>query len=264
MKIIDSHVHLGKFNVSRAGVLGWLDVFPDNLMEYVSREKLSAVWLLSHPRMPGLYDMNGSEETLGLAQSYPVIKPFCQIERAAPECIGRYIDKGCVGIGEIKMPLPINHPVLLKMFRTAKEYGIPVVVHTTDTFCYEDSHTALSEALAVGANIIFHGWGWWNKLVSGEMAPILEKYPNAFMDISANSGYSTACEDINYPQRLFKPFSDRILYGTDFPMLALKSSVVSGSQFGVNKWHLDLINKSLIDDTAKENIMWRNAERLVK
>lgn len=259
-KIIDSHVHLGKFNVVRSKVYGWLDVAPDVLMQYIEDFKLSNAWLLSHPHIAGQYDMNGSEETLGLAQSYPALKPFCQIDRASPDCLGRYVDKGCVGIGEIKMPLPINHPSILAVFKVAKDYGLPVVVHMTDKYCFESSDKALAEALDVGANIIFHGWGWWNKLRTGEAASWLKSHENVYMDISANSGLKSLSENLEYSRSFLKEHSDRVLYGSDFPML----TIYDGSQFGTNRHHLTLLEKLELTEQIKENILHRNAEKLVK
>jgi len=261
-KIIDSHVHIGKFNINRSGILGWLDVYPIHLMKYIKQEELSAVWLLSHPYMKGEYELNGSEETLVLAKSYPKIKPFCQVDYATPECIGRYVDKGCVGIGEIKLNLPLNDSKLLKVFKIAKDYDLPVVVHTTDKYCYATHYNQFKEVLDIGANIIFHGWGWWNLLQCGLMQTIIEDFSNVYMDISANSGYRILDEGIGV-SKLLEEHNDRLLYGTDFPMISIpKQSDNMGTQFGIDKKHLNLVK--CFDTKYYDNIFYKNAMRLVK
>ena len=258
IKVVDCHTHLGRFNVSGSDVLGWLDVGPENLLKYVEKCNLSKVWLLSHPPIEGLYDLSGSYEALELAKSYPEIRPFCQVDNT--ETLAKYVDRGCVGIGEIKVPLPINDPKLLTVFRAAKDYGLPVVVHTTDKHCYELSSAMLGEALQTQANIVLHGWGVWNRLGDGSLVHLMKDFPNLYVDISANSGFKSLGKNVEYSRFVLEWYSSRVLYGTDFPML----TTYGGSQFGVNQDHYNFLNRLSLSQDALHAILHGNAERLVK
>lgn len=263
-KIVDAHTHIGKFKVSNPKVYGWLLVSLKDLKAYIKKENLEMVFLLSHPEVEG-YQLASSEEVLTIAKKEPNIKPFCTINvlaknfEAELKKLKNFLSKGCVGIGEIKAEVPIDHPRMLRIFSWAREHSLPVVIHMTDKYCY-DFFRLRGLAGKLKAKIVVHGWGWWNHLVDGFIEQLLEREPNIYMDCSANSGFINLAKNLNYTKIFFEKHAERVLYGTDFPML----TTYNGSQFGLNKHHQSLILSLNLNQKTLIKIFRENALKLIK
>lgn len=258
MKIIDSHVHTGQFNISNANIFGWLEVSLKDLNDYMNKYNLFGAWLLSHPDMPK-YHLNNSQKTLEMCRENNNLKPFCYPETSND--IPNFADKGCVGIGEVKVDKPIDDKKLIDIYETAAKYDLPVLIHTTDKLCYAkiNSYNRIFKVCS-NTKFIFHGWGWWNLFSNHNIENFLNNYDNVFMDVSANSGYLTLKNNYDYSKKFLKNHHKRVLYGSDFPML----TTYDGSQFGSNQHVFDLLNQFELSQIALDNILYKNAEKLVK
>lgn len=256
-RIIDSHVHLGRFDASKSfklsepQILGNLEVGLPELKRYIELNNLSKVFLLTHPSKLD-YQLLNTQRILDLAGQYDYIVPF-----GVPDVnnFEEYVIKGLKGIGEIKFPFRADNGKILEVLIEAERWGLPSIIHTTDWYCFNPE--ALKGFKKVG-KIIFHGWGVWNNL---ETLETLLEDPRFYVDISANSGYFAL---LNNPkeqvQALFDKHYTKILYGTDFPML-MKGQC---SQFGTNRLHLELLDKFRLGSVQLDHILYQNAYNLFK
>ena len=263
-KIVDAHVHVGKFKVSNPKICGWFSANLENLKDYIKKENLEAVFLLSHPPVTG-YQLASSEKVLEIAEKDFRVKPFCMVNILAKNIedeikkLRKYLSKGCVGIGEVKAEIPVNHPRMLKLFDWAGEHNLPVIIHMTEKYCY-DFFRLRSLIRKLKTNLIMHGWGWWNHLQNGFIAQILDEEPNLYMDCSANSGFINLAKNLNYTKNFLEKYAEKILYGTDFPML----TTYDGTQFGLNKHHLNLLLTLNLNQKKLRKILRDNALKLLK
>lgn len=260
MDKIDCHVHVGSYRISSHIIHGWLQITYEDLTHYLSENKIKKCWLLSHPyTVPG-YELNNDRQTLLLANSNDNIIPFCSPEYSRD--ITRLVNNGCMGIGEVKNNLAIDHDKNLQIYYEAGEYGLPVLIHVTDKHCFGSMKNKSFEYVFSNypkTNFVMHGWEWWN-LLGNNMEYLLDNYSNIYMDISANSGFKTLSKDKEYSHYFLNKYYKHILFGTDFPMLTIDES----TQFGTNKQHSDLINSLGLSQLCKDNIFYKNAERLIK
>ncbi|MCS7113760.1 MAG: amidohydrolase family protein [Candidatus Bathyarchaeota archaeon] len=77
--------------------------------------------------------------------------------------------------------------------------------------------------------------------------------------MSATSGYNALDRNRSYARIFLEKCNSRILFGTDFPCIDMY-----GGQYGVDRLHLNLIESLELDDRVMKNILYRNAERILK
>ncbi len=148
--------------------------------------------------------------------------------------------------GEVKLRMMYDNPDALRLWRTAGELGLPVLVHLD--YCiptgskyprpdwwYGGGIHALERAVAAcpETNFIGHAPGFWchiskddlgltepypkgEVIPGGEIERMLETYPNLYCDISAGSGHNALSRDKEYSKQFLIKFADRICYGRDF------------------------------------------------
>jgi len=259
MRNIDSHVHIGKYNVKNSKVYGWVSIGYGDLEAYMNDYGVTDAWLLSHPKQKEFYNLNNNARTLELAEGNGKLKPFCSVAPGNEATIEGYVDKGCKGVGEIKTKTPIDHPQMLTLYRVAHQHKLPVLIHMVDEYC-PDIFRLMGALSEIQCNMVFHGWGWWNHFHDRIVEKIVSEHPNVYMDISANSGYKTLYRNIVYTKYFLTKYSNHILYGTDFPMLTIDD----GTQFGSNQQHMELLRGLNLPQSCVENIMYKNAVKLTQ
>jgi hypothetical protein len=153
----------------------------------------------------------------------------------------RFIELGCVGIGEITANIPLDDPRTVSLCRQCGAHDLPVLFHVTGpgTGVYglfdEVGSPRLERLLqaAPGTTIIGHAPGFWAE-ISGKVTPeekfvypegpvseggslprLLRAHPNLYADISARSGLNALRRDRAFGIRFLNEFQDRILFGTD-------------------------------------------------
>ena len=112
-----------------------------------------------------------------------------------------------------------------------------------------------------------HGPYWWREISKdntsknwaprGKVKPggraeyLLQKYPNVFGDLSANSGYNAVSRDEEYGMKFLEKNCHKLLFGTDILMPGMETPMV------------DFIRKASISRKAFELITYRNAEHIL-
>ena len=123
---------------------------------------------------------------------------------------------------------------------------------------------------------IAHGPGWWAHIskdvpvgvsypwrpveAGGKVDQILQKYPNAYADISANSGLRALQRDFQFAREFVERNREKLLYGTDFPC----PNWIDKGPFGTDGLHLSFLRSMGLSQETFEKIAFKNAEKLLK
>ncbi len=179
--------------------------------------------------------------------------------------------------GEVKLRMMYDNPDALRLFRAAGEMGLPVLLHfdyeypsgklfPRPSWWYGGGIDCLERVLAAcpETNFIGHAPGFWAHISNddryltspypegpvipgGRIEQLLEKYPNLYCDISANSGLRALSRDLDYSRQFLTRYSTRVLYGRDYYY---------------NK-HQELLNSLSLPQSVLDDIYCKNALRLI-
>lgn len=179
--------------------------------------------------------------------------------------------------GEAKWRMMYNNPDCLRLFRTAGQLRMPVVLHFDYDIqqTYLDPHSdwyggtidTLEDVLRSCPDTKFlgHSPGFWIHISDdelwkkhaypknipvvrdGKVTKLLRKYPNLYCDISAGSGLTALSRDPEHVMDFIMEFQDRILYARDC----------------FHNQHQEFLNAMGLPETILEKIYSGNAERLL-
>ena len=240
-RFIDVHTHIGQcWNHTREltaeGLLRWMDeheVARAVVMPVVSPEAST------YPLTPDFV----------LAQTKPHrdrLIPFCVVDPRTTYTGGRhglkymltrYAEQGAKGFGEHKPGVPIDHPGSMELYAVCGELKLPVLFHLDEQRNTDEAGLpGLEKVLKTNPETTFigHGPGWWasisgdvttpdlGKYPTGPVAPggaidrLMEKYPNLFGDLSADSGAGALSRDAKFGREFLIRRADRLMFGTDY------------------------------------------------
>ena len=170
-----------------------------------------------------------------------------------------------------------DNPDALRLFRAAGEMGLPVLLHfdyeydtgrrfPRPSWWYGGGIDCLERVLIAcpETNFIGHAPGFWAHISrddkykteaypsgpvipGGEIERLLEKYPNLYCDISANSGLRALLRDTAYTVSFLTRFRKRVLYGRDY----------------YYNDHQQLLSSLALEKEILEDIYFKNALRLI-
>ncbi len=277
--VVDFHVHIGWVESISRDFKGRVYVDLEDLLAYMDENDIDWAVTLSCPKERGLLsNFISNEDLIHVAEKGDGrIIPFCSIDPRsfnALKRIEKLVELGCRGIGEFKVPLKVDDVRVIRVLEKAEEYGLPLLFHMEEKRYFYDIHS-LDKVLDRFRNVKFiaHGPGWWMHItgkVSTELYPkgriksegkiqgLLRKHDNLYADISATSGLNALKRDRVYAKTFLTEFSDKILFGTDFPCLSL-----DGSQYGPNRAHMKLLESLELPDKILERVLHLNAEKLL-
>ena len=179
--------------------------------------------------------------------------------------------------GEVKLRMMYDNPDALRLFRAAGEMGLPVLLHfdyeyptgkqfPRPNWWYGGGIDCLERVLIAcpDTNFIGHAPGFWAHISNddkyltqaypegpvvpgGKIEKLLEKYPNLYCDISANSGRRALSRDLEYTRAFLTRFRSRVLYGRDY----------------YDNKHRELLDSLGLAPDVLEDIYCRNALRLI-
>ena len=179
--------------------------------------------------------------------------------------------------GEVKLRMMYDNPDALRLFRAAGELGLPVLLHfdyeyptgklfPRPSWWYGGGIDCLERVLIAcpETNFIGHAPGFWAHISDddlymtqpypqgpvipgGRIERLLDKYPNLYCDISANSGCRALSRDREYSRLFLTRYCSRVLYGRDY----------------YDNKHQELLNSLDLSADVLEDIYFRNALRLV-
>ncbi|OGV38836.1 MAG: hypothetical protein A2020_12960 [Lentisphaerae bacterium GWF2_45_14] len=212
---------------------------------------------------PEIYLPQANEDILDMCEKYPDrFFPFCNIDPRAltnsadaplDRLLRYYKDKGCRGLGEVMLNVPVMHPMVQNLFKHAQDVGLPVTYDGSDVVggdfgLYDDpglpqmEHTLQKFPKLI---ILGHGPVFWAEMgrletpaqrktvfcpdgtqvgwrppsgpvkEEGVVPKLFRRYPNLYGDLSDASPWNALARDSEYGPKFLNEFQDRLLFGTD-------------------------------------------------
>lgn len=275
---VDSHVHVGRVRDDKPPMT------PEVMLEWMDASGIDRAVLLplESPEATSYYVT--TERVLDLAAEHPDrFVPYCSLDprmnvttgRAGFEArIAEYVDRGARGFGELKAGLPIDHDRMRRLYAICADHDLPVLFHTDDQRCTDDVGLPGFERVLrdfPDVDFVAHAQGWWAHVSAavdgdtdlggypdgpvepgGRCGELLAGYENCYADLSARSGWNALTRDPAFGQRFLERHREKLLFATDhlFP--------------GQDVPQLDLLETFEVTDATAENLLHRNAERVLR
>jgi len=269
-RIIDAHVHLSEqeddalIRFARTNGLRYtLDELLDTMKRYgIVRGLLLSPPLQGAPSLPNDKIITLCTRSGGMLAPVVTVEPTAKDVKAALQLAEenkKEVKAFKVRLGYVKASA--ESPVFSGLYDYAESEGLPVLFHTGDTaFSTGDlarSHPLTLDGLAnkrEGLTIIACHFGnpWFE-----DVAELIYKHPSVYTDISGlitgSKGYAE-----KYVEWLAKKISEaiyfaggaeKIIFGTDYPVTKHSEA-------------LDLVRRLDVEESDREKILWRNAERV--
>ncbi len=240
---------------------------------------------------PGNADWR-TELTVEAFEQHPdKVIPFCHVNPLARDAMDQLRAHHATGIfrgfGEHKVRIACDHPASMQIYRFCGEVGWPVLMH----FDYQDFHNYNIEAFdkvleaCPDTRFIGHAQSWWaniscevardytapefteypkGPIVPGGLIDLwLEKYPNLYTDLSAKSAYFALTREPEFTKDFLTRHRAKLIWGSDCPCLNGKGDLVNGGHRDcLSGLTLPLLREHC-DDDHYEDLVHRNAERLL-
>jgi predicted TIM-barrel fold metal-dependent hydrolase len=286
VKYIDIHTHLGTFYWGRPltaeGLL--------RLMDKHDIEKAVVLPLVSPEAAPYVQT---SEAALTAAQAHPDrLIAFCCVDprvttnnpkryghvagvKGLEEILKRFQDAGARGLGEHKVGLPFDHPLMMALYEACNNLSLPILFHLDDIRSFDTPGLPrLENALKAFPHLplMGHAAGFWAS-ISGDVQPedfgrypkiptpvtpggaldrLMAKYPNLHGDLSEPGGYSAIARDEKFGREFLIRRADQLLFGTDYLMADQKVP------------HFELFDRLNLPEDVQFKIYRGNALRILK
>lgn len=248
-RIIDFHTHLGTSKSSSLDARleqSLIEACKDSnrLIENMNKNGISKSVVFSVPMIPHK-QREANHEILDIVYGKNSLIPFAFLDPRldeSPELLEELIEKGCKGLKlhPICHGYVISHNLCYPTIEVAKKHNLPVLIHTGWGEYGEIRFIAKLAEDFKDLNIVIG-----HLIEFKDIFTIIPKYEN----VSVETSYST------HPRRISQALntlgSDRIIFGSDFPC--------SDPSFELYK-----IQTAPIPDSDKENILCKNASRLLR
>lgn len=297
--IIDFHTHIG--DLRSPGRLHRVPITAEDLIARLDDEGINRAVVLPWPNAPEAVEFPGlfapQPDVIGQireAARYPDrLIPFGNADPRwggnSPRVdfswlLERFVEMGCLGIGEVAANLPFDDPRVVNLFRQCGQWNLPVTIESTGpgegryglVDVAGSPHLERLLQQAPDTLIVGHGPGFWadisgdaktedrlgypqGPVVEGGGVPrLLRTYPNLYADLSAGSGFNALTRDEAFGVRFLNEFQDRLLFGTDVCFADAEGRMP----------HLTFLRRlhseGRIDQETLEKILYRNALRLLR
>lgn len=238
-KYIDVHTHVGiTWN-------GQKELTPELLVEWMDAHDVEKACVLPLASPEASAMLQTTEMALAAAKKFPDrLVPFCSIDprqsvnggvKGFIEIIAAWKERGAKGFGEHKVGLPFDDPLMMRVYAACEEVGLPLLFHVDGLRGMDEPGLPrLENALRAHPNLTFigHGPGWWASISGdaqkadgypggpvkegGAIDRLMEKYPNIYGDLSANSGANAISRDREFGRDFLVRRQDRLMFGTDY------------------------------------------------
>ena len=277
MKTIDIHAHAGRLLYD----LPYLKV--EDLLRLMDRNEIDQSCLMAVENPEECDYFFTSEQVLQACHDHPDrLIPFCchDPRHRYPESfdpkpvIQEYVERGCVGFGEVLAGVPIDHPAMQKIYAACGELGIPVLFHSDHHICSDDpGETRLEHMLQTYPDTTFigHSTRFWAEVSknpnldpaklaaypSGPVTPtgatdrLLGQYPNLYGDLSGGPGYTALTRDPTFGVDFLERRQDKLIFGTDVLKPDQPLPIIS------------FLRTCSISENAREKIFHGNAEKVL-
>ncbi len=211
---------------------------------------------------PEIYLPQANEDILEMVEKHPDrFIPFCNIDPRAltnsadaplDRLLRYYKEKGCKGLGEVMLNVPLMDPMVQNLFKHAEDVGLPVIFDGSDQVggdfgLYDDPGLPqLEHSLQKFPDLVMLGHGpvFWAEISrleppadrgfvfgpgggqvgrlptypveeEGVVPKLLRRYPNLYGDLSDFTACNALARDTDYGPKFLEEFQDRLMFGTD-------------------------------------------------
>jgi len=200
-------------------------------------------------------------------------------ESRAIDVLRGNIQRGAIGIGEMKYHVAVDSPEMHRVYKLAEEMRVPVLLH----FEYETYNTGFERFDKVlkaypRVNFIGHAQTWWgnvsadlNQLDLYPKSPVkpggltdkfLGDYPNLYADLSAGSGLNAITRDQEFYRGFIARHSAQLLWGSDCDCHDGKGGGIRNG-FCLAEKSLALLRQLAPDASTYQKIIYGNAAKLL-
>lgn len=284
-KKMDIHVHL-------ATQTNPMNVFtPEERMEFDKFYGVDKCVIMTTvggiPHAPSMPGMVGPEEAAEVCAKYPDhFDWMCNLNPDGTDAtyylLKQYKEMGAKGVGEFGMLKRIDDPVIEHMFCCCEALDLPILFHMSpDGMNYGIIDSAglplLESALQrhPKLNFIGHSQPFWfeisqypegltaeerniypsGRVIPGRVPYLLEKYPNLYADLSADSGGNALIRDESYAIEFLNQYQDKLMFGSD----VCNTELIYPLAFYLDS----LLHQDKISDEVYVKVCRGNAERLL-
>ncbi len=247
---IDCHVHAVEEAPCPRAADGLQPIStPEQLLEVYDQAGIEKAVILPIGSPDSTNFVQSNEEMFRMVKRYPDrFIPFCNLDprsmfnspNANLEYVLKYYrDKGCKGIGEVTVNLPMDDPRVENLFAAAEAAGLALTFHLANriggTYGLEVDKGLgkLEKALQKFPKLKFFGHSqvFWSEISdddaprggypkgkvveTGAITRLMRKYPNLYGDLSAGSGWNALARDEEHAVKFLTEFQDRLMFGTD-------------------------------------------------
>ncbi|MFC5407533.1 amidohydrolase family protein [Cohnella soli] len=246
---------------------------------------------------PEIYLPQANEDILDMAALYPDrFIPYCNIDPRAltnsaeaplDRLLSYYKEKGCKGLGEVMLNVPLMDPLVQNLFRHAERVGLPVVFDGSDQIggdfgLYDDPGLPQLEHTLQrfpDLKIFGHGPMFWAEIgrletpgernfifklngdqvgrlpsgpikEEGVVPKLFRKYPNLHGDLSDFTAHNAIARDPDYGPKFLEEFQDRLYFGTDFCFVGMEVPLIET----LIQWRdTKKITETVFNKIAREN-----------
>jgi predicted TIM-barrel fold metal-dependent hydrolase len=261
------------------------------VMDRLQIDKAVILPLFSPEVLP---ESQSPHEVLQICADYPGrFIPFCNVDpritSTAHECdsdyfvflLQQFAELGFCGLGELTAKILWDDPRLIALLTACGQVNFPVVFHTSliqnrdygpmDDLGFPRLENVLRSIPEV--RLIGHSMAFWSEISGdvvaaeksiypqgtvrpgGRVIELLEKYPNLYADLSANSGYNALARDPEFAHGFIERFQRQLLMGLDYCSPKNERPLID--------WLYDAVNNGKISQTAYNRIMGDNAFELL-
>ena len=227
--------------------------------------------------------LGGNEDCAGAQGTHPekFVRFACAdaAESRAVDILNGNLDRGAIGIGEMKFQVAVDSPEMHRVYQLAEERAVPVLIH----FQFETYNTGIKRFAKVlerypRVNFIGHAQTWWGN-ISADLDPLvmypqgpvkpggltdrlLSDYPNIYGDLSAGSGLNSIARDPEFARGFLDRHQRRLIWGSD-------CNCHDGRGTGIRRGNciaersLAILGQLLPDQHRFRRITYENAARLL-
>lgn len=142
------------------------------------------------------------------------------------------VKDGAAGFGELKYPVALDAPDVLRFYELAADLNVPVLIHFQENLSFTGFERLPSVVQRYPrTRFIGHANSWWAYISSagdnksgypdGRIQPggltdrLLSDYPNIYGDLSANSGRNALARDPEFAAAFLERHKSKLMFGSD-------------------------------------------------
>lgn len=274
--VLDVHTHIGRIYIE------YPKFTPRKLLKRMDELGIDEAVILPIENPEETHYYSTTEYVLQAIRRYrDRLIPFCNVDprRGNPNqfdpypIIEEYISRGCKGLGEVIVGLPVDDSRLQRIYEVVGDLGIPIIMHF-DKYRNVDEvgFPRFERMVKKFPKTIFvgHGPHWWAEISAGvteeeaygypkglvkapgKVEYFLQKYPNVYADLSANSGWNALARDPEHAKGFLERNRNKLLFGTDL--------LWEGQEVKI----LDFLESVEVSSKTLEKILFKNANHLLK